>query len=110
MASDQSDIGRVTFQRLLQPEMVALVLRGDHDEGFRPDGSFGEIEVLSDEPLSLRKGTAVGGGVVDCDGKAHQISQCGKRLSNPAVAHNEKVWLRQNRFDKDIHSPSAGHA
>src|SRR5271170_8257255 len=99
MARDQGDVGCVTFQRLLEPEMVAFMLRGDHDEGFWPDGSLGEIEVFGDESLSLRKGATFGGGIVDGDAETHQISQRSERLSDPAVTHDEKFGLGQNRLD-----------
>src|ERR1700693_2348715 len=110
MARYESNICRIALQCFLQPKMIPLMLGRNHDKGIRPNRGFREIKVLCDQPICLWERIPLSSGIVDSNGKAHQVPKSGKCLCDASMANEQKFRFGKNGFNENVHDSSAGHS
>src|SRR5215467_2425292 len=109
-AGHKRHVSSLALKSALQPEMVVLVQRGDHDVGASTENNLGNIEVLVDDALGVREVLAIGLRIVDYDGKVHQVAKAGEGFCDESVPGDYEFRLRQHRLDINVHEASARHA
>src|SRR5689334_11363004 len=98
-AGHKRHVSSFALKSALQPKMVVLVQRGNHDVGAWTENNLGDIEVLVDNALGVREVLAIGPRIADYDGEVHQVGKARKGFCNASVPGDYEFRLRQHRLD-----------
>src|SRR5450432_514232 len=109
-AGNQRDVSGFALKSALQPEMIVLVECGDHNVSPGAEGDLFYVKVLVDDVIGVGEAIALGGGIVDGNGEAEQMSEAGEGFGDASMASDYQLRLRDDRFDVDVHHSSTWHA